>query len=104
MFNSLRVKLSEWLMPKTKESDDWIRPEQRPYATPSDELDVWSSLGRSGITFRLIPANGGIIFCARFYDEDSDEWENSMHLLTDSSQYATSIYECINIELLRAKK
>ena len=101
MFSSLK----RWLYHKLKNEFD-NQPERLPnliVQPREDDDDLWSSVGRRAITFKILSANGGLIFCARNYDDRRDEWDYSTHIIPDNVDYGNAIYNCINIEMLKAK-
>jgi hypothetical protein len=54
-----------------------------------------------GITFTLHRANGGIIVDYNVYDKKQDEYNNTLHIITNESDLGEELSKILTLELLR---
>jgi len=73
-------------------------------ARDSVQLTVRSpgSVDVEGLTFNVMPAQGGTVVQIRTYDRKTDQTRTTTHVISEGDDVATAIGHIVSMELLRS--
>ena len=88
----LKQKIVAWVR------EDWYanQPVQDSPRVGARAVDV------EGLSFNVMPAQGGTVVQIRNYDRKTDRSNNTTHVIPDGEDIATAIGHIVSIELLRS--
>ena len=84
--------------------DDTDYPVPLRYVKPARRLNSVSgndSLQSTGITFALFNANGGYVIELREYDNQTDRFKNSLHVVPTGQELGKTLEHIITLEALK---
>jgi hypothetical protein len=86
----------------------WLRRKIRRWLDDSIELAVEPAIIRSstvdieGLSFNVMPANGGVIVQTRHYDRKTDRNTYNTHIITDQENLAERVGQIVALEILKS--
>jgi len=88
----LKRKIIGWVR------DDWYasQPVQESPRVGARAVDV------EGLSFNVMPANGGTVVQIRYYDRKTDRNGNITHVIPDGEDIAERVGQIVSMELLRS--
>lgn len=89
--NWLKRKIVKWVR------DDWYNSQPvQDVAVSARSVDV------EGLSFNVMPAQGGTVVQIRSYDRKSDRNNTITHVIPDGEDVATRLGQIVSMELLRS--
>ena len=81
----------------------WVRDDWNSSQPVAQDVIVGArSVDVEGLSFNVMPANGGTVVQIRYYDRKTDRNGNITHVIPEGEDIAERIGQIVSLELLRA--
>lgn len=84
---------------------NWAQAKQQKYGIESQKIELAASEDDSvdirGLTFRVMPAHGGVIVQMRSYNKKTDRENNITYIIPEGEDVAERVGQIVSMELLR---